>query len=44
MHAPIQPIKPVATDAVRRIAMILIAAVSILVLLPAALALQAAAR
>jgi len=43
MHAPIQPIKPVATDAVRRIAMILIAAVSILVLLPAALALQAAA-
>jgi len=44
MHAPIQPIKPVATDAVRRIAMILIAAVSILVLLPAALALEAAAR
>jgi len=44
MHAPIQPIKPVATDALRRIAMILFAAVSILVLLPAALALQAAAR
>lgn len=44
MHAPIQPIKPVATAALRRVAMILIAVVLIFVLLPAGLAVQAAVR
>ena len=41
MHAPIQPI---ATAALRRIAMVIFAVVLIFVLFPAVLAIQAAAR
>lgn len=44
MHAPIQPIKPIATAALRRVAMVIFAVVLILVLFPAVLAIQAAAR
>jgi hypothetical protein len=43
MHAPIQPIKPVAGAALRRIVMVAVAVVLILGLLPAVLV-QAAAR
>lgn len=44
MHAPIQPIKPIATDAMRRIAMVILAVVLIFGILPAVLALQVAAH
>jgi len=44
MHAPIQPMRPVATAALRRGAMILLAVVLIFVLFPAVLAVQATAR
>jgi hypothetical protein len=43
MHAPTQPIRPIATDAMRRVALVILAIVLIFVLLPAALATQAAA-
>ena len=44
MHAPIQPIRPIAGAALRRFAMVMFAVVLILVLFPAVLAVQAAAR
>ena len=44
MHAPIQPIKPIAGAALRAFAMVLFAVVLIFVLFPAVLAVQAAAR
>ena len=43
MNAPTQPIRPLATDAMRRLALLILAIVLIFVLLPAALAIQAAA-
>jgi len=43
MHAPTQPIRPIATDAMRRVALVIFAIVLIFVLFPAALAIQAAA-
>lgn len=43
MHAPSRPIRPIATDAMRRVALVILAIVLIFVLLPAALAIQAAA-
>lgn len=44
MHAPIQPIKPIATAALWRVAMVILAVVLIFVFFPAVLAVQAAAR
>jgi len=44
MHAQSRPIKPMATAALRRFAMILLAVVLIFVLFPAILAVQASAR
>jgi hypothetical protein len=44
MHAPIQPIKPIAGAALRRLVMVVFAVVLIFGLFPAVLAVQAAAR
>lgn len=43
MHAPTQPIRPIATDAMRRVALVIVAVVLIFGIFPAVLALQVAA-